>query len=400
MARTAVRWYSIKNKMWSAGLGSGTGESFSSSISEYMHLEHVFATQLTWSSLKMLRKKHNARKNSGGEQSFKVPDAYRSDVLGQSAAAPGPSPANQTIPSRNLSIPLSPALAQIKNTMTPWFWNEFTEELERWERCQKRGGRHGLGVQRWETAMQRAAIFAETYPARPPPSHVPTKSPWMNALRTTLAAAPRMPRNYTRGFIEGIVPFGRTPIGTSLIALDDWDDAYHLRVFAAVAAVVKAHGLEEAGWASARWEVYDTVSVLASLHGWETGVNDHDSMWIVWAPLSSIALTARNGSTLGRDGWRTSTVSEDRAGTISRQGPGATAYSRRSRRPPIGRPREARRRCNGMCAHLQSPLANLRAYLRYTEHYPIHPSTSDVLLCSPRISECIIISTATNISIV
>ncbi|KAL1950020.1 hypothetical protein VTO73DRAFT_5142 [Trametes versicolor] len=208
--------------------------------------------------LKMLSKKHNARKNSGGEQSFKVPHAYRGDVLGQSGATPGPSQANQTTPARNLSIPLSPTLAQIKNTMMPWFWNEFTEELERWESCQKRRGHKGLGIRRWETAMRRAAVFAETYPARPPPSHVPTKSPWMSTLRTTLAEAPRMPRNYTRGFVEGIVPFGRTPIGTSLIALDDWDDAYHLRVFAAVAAVVKAHGLEEAGWASARWEVYDT----------------------------------------------------------------------------------------------------------------------------------------------
>lgn len=320
----------------------------------------------------MLSKKHNARKNSGGEQSFKVPHAYRGDVLGQSGATPGPSQANQTTPARNLSIPLSPTLAQIKNTMMPWFWNEFTEELERWESCQKRRGHKGLGIRRWETAMRRAAVFAETYPARPPPSHVPTKSPWMSTLRTTLAEAPRMPRNYTRGFVEGIVPFGKTPIGTSLIALDDWDDAYHLRVFAAVAAVVKAHGLEEAGWASARWEVYDTVSVSAYLHGWENDECVHDSMWIASDAPSFIALTARSGSILGRDGWRTSTVSEDRAGTIYRQRPGASACSRRSRRPPTDQPQEARRRCNGKYTHFQSPLAILRAYLQYTEHYLHH----------------------------
>ncbi len=260
MARIAVRWYSIKSRMWSAGLGSVTGESASSSISEYMHLQHATATELTLSSLKMSLKKHNARKNSDGEKSFKLPQAYRSDVLGKSATVPDLSQANQTIQARSLTIPLSPVLAQIKNTMTPWFWNEFTEELERWESYRKRRGHRGLGVERWETAMRRAEVFAATYPARPPPTHAPTKPPWMSALRTTLAEAPRMPRNYSRGFVEGIVPFGRTPIRTSLIALCDWDDAYHLHVFAAMAALVKAHGLEEAGWASARWEVYDTVS--------------------------------------------------------------------------------------------------------------------------------------------
>lgn len=178
-----------------------------------------------------------------------------------------------------------------------------------------------------------------------------------------------MPRNYTRGFVEGIVPFGRTPIGTTLIALHDWDDAYHLRVFAAVAAVVKAHGLEETGWASARWEVYDTVSALVSLHGRGTDAYVHDSMWIASDLPSFIVLTARNGSILGRDGWRTSTVSGDRVGIISRQRPGASACSRRSRRPPTGRPQGARRRCNCKYAHLLSSLAILRAYLRYTEHY-------------------------------
>lgn len=212
----------------------------------------------------MLLKKHNARKNSDGEETFKLPSAYRKDVLRRPTTTPGPSQSSQaTQPalsqSQTETAPLSTALTEIKNSMEPRFWDLFIQELERWERHRKRKGRKPLGTHRWETAMSRAQIFVATYPPRPPSTHVSTESPWMRALRKTLAEAPRI-SPHSEDPLEGIVYFGRTPIGSTLTSLYDWNDAYLLRVFAAMAAVVDAHGLEEVGWASARWEVYDTVS--------------------------------------------------------------------------------------------------------------------------------------------
>jgi hypothetical protein len=41
----------------------------------------------------------------------------------------------------------------------------------------------------------------------------------------------------------------------------DWDEIYYDEVFQMLIKVVKQHGVGDTGWASARWEVYDTVSV-------------------------------------------------------------------------------------------------------------------------------------------
>ncbi len=212
----------------------------------------------------MLLKKHKAKKKKNDEGSFKVPNSYRNDVLGRPAAAPGPSQsvqqATQPTQAHNQIVPLSPVLSEIKDSMAPWLWDQCMAELERWDRAVKRQGQPGLRG-RLEIAMRHARTFATTYPPRPPPTHVPTKSPWMRVLHATLAEAPRIPHN-SQEPVEGIVPFGKTPIGSSLKPLYDWDDTYLRRVFVAVASVVRMHGTGEAGWASVRWVVYDTVSTM------------------------------------------------------------------------------------------------------------------------------------------
>jgi hypothetical protein len=96
------------------------------------------------------------------------------------------------------------------------------------------------------------------YPLRPSGSVPSTES--VDNLREILARAPRIPED-GNGYdeIDGMVRY--ETFHPEWDVWYDWDVTYYDEVFQALIEVVKEHGVGDEGWASARWEVYDTVSV-------------------------------------------------------------------------------------------------------------------------------------------
>ncbi len=106
--------------------------------------------------------------------------------------------------------------------------------------------------------MSRArGTFANSYPVRPA-APLPS-SPAVDALREVLAAAPKLPRRSDQlgGPVEGLeLKDIGWPVDTMWY---EWGSGYLHRLFAALDALKEAHGMGEQGWATARWEVYETV---------------------------------------------------------------------------------------------------------------------------------------------
>jgi hypothetical protein len=96
------------------------------------------------------------------------------------------------------------------------------------------------------------------YPPRPPGSLVSSES--VDKLRAILAQAPRAPRDGSEG--DEIVGLVRHETWSpEWDVWYDWTGDYYDKVFQALIEVVKQHGASDEGWALARWEVYDTVSI-------------------------------------------------------------------------------------------------------------------------------------------
>jgi hypothetical protein len=96
------------------------------------------------------------------------------------------------------------------------------------------------------------------YPRRPSVPLASSES--IDELRAVLERAPRVPEG--EGFggdVPGmVVDDGCWPDWDISY---EWDGKYFDEVFRALIEVVKQHGVGNEGWASARWEVYDTVSI-------------------------------------------------------------------------------------------------------------------------------------------
>jgi len=93
------------------------------------------------------------------------------------------------------------------------------------------------------------------YPLRPSGSLGSSES--VDELRAILARAPEC--RGKDGEIAGMVR--HETCHPEWDVWYDWDGDYYDEVFQALMEVVKQHGVGDEGWASARWEVYDTVGI-------------------------------------------------------------------------------------------------------------------------------------------
>ncbi|KAJ7474363.1 hypothetical protein B0H11DRAFT_1810793 [Mycena galericulata] len=101
-----------------------------------------------------------------------------------------------------------------------------------------------------EAALKCLLQVARAYPQRP--CAPPPASSAYDSFRQVLARAPSLTgRTRTRLVLYDL--FGGRRMWR-------WDAEYMSELFAALIAVVDAHGCGEAGWMSARWEVYDAFS--------------------------------------------------------------------------------------------------------------------------------------------
>lgn len=108
-----------------------------------------------------------------------------------------------------------------------------------------------------ESPLESAAHgLANLYPPRPM-VRLPS-SPTVDRLRAVLAEAPSLPRRLEWG--EEVD--GMWMKHTNYPEEDyeyEWAPHYLDRLFAALIAVIEAHGTGDAGWRGVRWEVYDKV---------------------------------------------------------------------------------------------------------------------------------------------
>lgn len=169
-----------------------------------------------------------------------------------------------SIPSGSSStVRENPKLADIRRRFSePWVF----------EACEKGLNPHGLDPELYDcdySVKDRLQIFPKAltelsqYPKRPlellPPS------PSVDALRTVLSEAPYMPE----GGDDGPIDMELHEDGASGDMWYTWSKAYTDRLFIALAEVIRAHGVGEDGWKSARWEVYDKVRPSSLMDFWD-----------------------------------------------------------------------------------------------------------------------------------
>ncbi len=199
---------------------------------------HTQSSIQTTTRLDKLRKRHTDRKS---KTEFKCPDAY----------APGSGPVDD-----DPHVMRSQKLAAIKRDMLPWLWTACNASLDAFAEIQD----DGVGLRRCERedAMQAALrVLVGRYPPRP---HVPLPpSPAVDALRAVLAQAPQLPPRpeWGKQKVAGLeYSSGSWPDEEDSY---EWDEAYLGRVFRALSEIIELHGRDDRGWATARWEVYETV---------------------------------------------------------------------------------------------------------------------------------------------
>ncbi len=199
---------------------------------------HTQLSIQTTTRLDKLRKRHSNRKS---KTEFKCPDAY----------APGSGPVDD-----DPHVMRSQKLAAVKRDMLPWLWAACNASLDALAEIQD----DGVGFRRYERedAMHAALrAFVGRYPPRP---HAPLPpSPAVDGLRAVLAQAPQLPPRPgwgTKKFAGLEYSSGSHPDDEESY---EWDEAYLGRVFHALREIIKLHGRGDRGWATARWEVYETV---------------------------------------------------------------------------------------------------------------------------------------------
>ncbi|KAI0354855.1 hypothetical protein OH77DRAFT_1521354 [Trametes cingulata] len=199
---------------------------------------------------------------------FQVPDGYRCDVTGEGSpftSTPGPSLSRQKnapLPETYQPAELSPRLLRIHQDMPPWLWDRFTPHLDRIDEQPSGSAQGGLSLSEREALMVSAAEFAKNYPARLTTSLDPSSAS-LQSVRAVLASSPQAPSQGEERWgvpVEGLEvyrkPLSRDP--DTVLVYYDWDADYKKRLFTALGAFVDMYGTGEEGWASLRWEVYDT----------------------------------------------------------------------------------------------------------------------------------------------
>jgi hypothetical protein len=155
---------------------------------------------------------------------------------------------------------LPPILQAVRDrfpTGSEWLWQRCNEVLDSDDPC---------SIDTMEL-RERARVLGlvldnprrgAPYPLRPPGSLVSSES--VDKLRAILAQAPRVPKDGNGE--DEIVGLDRHETWhPEWDVWYDWTGDYYNEVFQALIEVVKQHGNGDEGWALARWEVYDTVSI-------------------------------------------------------------------------------------------------------------------------------------------
>jgi hypothetical protein len=159
------------------------------------------------------------------------------------------------------SIPLPPILQAVKDRFPPgseWLWKRCNEALDPTDPCSMdmkdtdRARVLGLALDnpRWGVLIP--------YPLRPSESLASSES--VDKLRAILARAPRIPRDGDwEDEVDGLDRYETWHPEWDIWY--DWGGTYYDEVFQAQIEVIKQNGVGRQGWESARWEVYDTVSL-------------------------------------------------------------------------------------------------------------------------------------------
>ncbi|KAJ7267953.1 hypothetical protein C8J57DRAFT_1469324 [Mycena rebaudengoi] len=135
------------------------------------------------------------------------------------------------------------------------------------------------------------ALFntADSYPPRP--TLTPPSSSSFDLLRDVLSRAASLNDATTREQLEVYDSYDG-------YSFHFWNEAYMTELFTALAAVITEHGLGDAGWKSARWEVYDT-GLEYSAGSW----NDDAKDWLMGRmQLISNCITTRQDNKSEADG--------------------------------------------------------------------------------------------------
>lgn len=160
---------------------------------------------------------------------------------------------------------LPPVLQAVKDRFPPgseWLWRRCNEILDPW-------GPNEMDITTHERARALNLVLHNPgrgaltpYPLRPSESLPSSES--VDKLRAILAQAVRIPINADgEDEIDGLDRHETWDPEWDISY--DWTMNYRDEVSEALFGVFKQHGAGEEGWASARWEVYDTVSFSTQL---------------------------------------------------------------------------------------------------------------------------------------
>ncbi|KII86494.1 hypothetical protein PLICRDRAFT_700534 [Plicaturopsis crispa FD-325 SS-3] len=142
----------------------------------------------------------------------------------------------------------TPDLFRLKMTFAPWMWqacNRALKDVPEYTSYSNKERHTALGLV--EANLGR-------YPPRPVVPLPP--SPSLDALRAVLERAP-----CSQGVADDKPPPGITYCHRNekeVVHL--WNSLYLEELFSALVDVIQHHGVEDAGWCSARWEVYDKLA--------------------------------------------------------------------------------------------------------------------------------------------
>ncbi|KAJ7209942.1 hypothetical protein C8J57DRAFT_1200744 [Mycena rebaudengoi] len=220
---------------------------------------------------------------------FPEPDAYqRSSAEGSIRLMRLPSSSKALLPDPRAC---TPTLLRIRDALQSsnqgWLWDSGNEALERHYYSYTQSAKDEAFIALFNTA--------DSYPPRP--TLTPPSSSSFDLLRDVLSRAASLNDATTREQLEVYDSYDG-------YSFHFWNEAYMTELFTALAAVITEHGLGDAGWKSARWEVYDTYSKCFQGLEYSAGSwNDDAKDWLMGRmQLISNCITTRqdNKSEVGR----------------------------------------------------------------------------------------------------
>ncbi|KAI9065984.1 hypothetical protein FKP32DRAFT_430268 [Trametes sanguinea] len=208
-----------------------------------------------------LRKLHERylKSKNANKKPFEQPDRYRVDnSTGGGVYIIQLSPSARQV---GRYVGRSVKLLRIKEQLPLWLWKACNFRLECNSYSDGDTGLHGSTKAR-EAALELvlACNFAAQYPPRADELPPLPSSPALEALRDVLKDAPRSPPSHSKDY-------GKEAKGLRLEEKDypyedltfyDWDLEYHRRLYTSLKAFIDIHGMGDDGWATIRWEIYQT----------------------------------------------------------------------------------------------------------------------------------------------